>query len=219
MKDGERHTGTAPAAASGAPADAEGTTGEGSPDAVAAPAGCGVVVLSRIPDGYRDAFCRYAVLVDDVRVGGIRRGERLRFEVPPGEHRLQLRIDWCSSPPVTVLVEPGETVDFVCSPGGDASEGLAVGAGRDRYITLRRTSEPAVLDKSPVDRGTRLLLGAALGFLGGGVTLLGAFVWQATGAARGAANVVVVVSLAVTVGSMAVFRLARRRRDRPGRLG
>ncbi|MBK3563912.1 MULTISPECIES: hypothetical protein [unclassified Streptomyces] len=101
----------------------------------------GTVVLSRERGGYRDMLRGYDVLIDDTRVGSIRRGKTVRFEVPPGEHRLQLKIAWCSSRPLTVQVVEGGTVSFVCAPGGGASEGItAVTVNKDDYITLRQTS-------------------------------------------------------------------------------
>ncbi|MFI6402058.1 hypothetical protein [Streptomyces sp. NPDC050548] len=101
----------------------------------------GTLVLSRERGGCRDMLRGYDVLIDDTRVGSIRRGKTVRFEVPPGEHRLQLKIAWCSSRPRTVLVEEGGTVNFMCAPGGDASEGIAaITVDKDDYITLQQTS-------------------------------------------------------------------------------
>lgn len=212
--DGEE--GAVPAHGPGAsPGVGEGGGDGGGPSAEAARLGHGTVVLSRVQGSYRDALRGYAVLLDGARVGSIRRGQTLRFAVPSGAHQLQLKIDWCASRPLTALVEPGRTVCFVCSPGGDASEGLAaVGARRGDYITLQQTQEPLVMAKTPLDRGTRLLVGAAIGFLGGGITLAGAFIWHFTGVAPGTDNAVAGASLAVTLASMIVFRLGRRRRAR-----
>ncbi|MFB7338220.1 hypothetical protein ACFC00_42515 [Streptomyces adustus] len=68
------------------------------PDDVSGPSeaaslGYGTVVLSRAQSSYRDALRGYAVLIDDTQVGSIRRGQTLRFEMSPGEHQLQLKID------------------------------------------------------------------------------------------------------------------------------
>jgi hypothetical protein len=180
--------------------------------ASAAPPGHGAIVLSRAHGGHRDALRGYAVLVDDAQVGSIRRGQTLHFQLPPGPHRLQLKIARWTSRPLTALVEEGRTVCFVCSPGGDASEALAaVSTGRSDYITLRQTSEPTLMTKTPTGRDERLLVGAAFGFLAGCVTLLGALVWHATGVAPRADEAVAGTSLAVTLASMIVFRLLRHR--------
>ncbi|MFI0967650.1 hypothetical protein ACH4S8_40690 [Streptomyces sp. NPDC021080] len=194
-----------------APAEATEPDGVGTPSA-AASLGHGTVVLSRAQSSYRDALRGYAVLIDAAQVGSIRRGQTLRFEMPPGEHRLRLKIDWCTSRPLTVLVEEGRTVCFICSPGGDASKALdAVSANRGDYITLQQTSEPIVTAKTPLDRGARLLVATAFGFFAGGITLIGALIWHCTGLAPKADNAVVGASLAVTLASMIAFRLRRRK--------
>ncbi|MET7988425.1 MULTISPECIES: hypothetical protein [unclassified Streptomyces] len=206
------------------PVRESGASAEGAePDAESGPSadspGHGTIVLSRVRGSYRDALRGYAVLIDDAQVGSIRRGQTLRFELPPGTHQLQLKIDWCTSRPLTVLSEEGRTVYFACSPGGDASEALnAVSAGSGAYITLRQTPEPIVMAKTPVDRDTRLLLGTACGFFTGGVTLIGALIWHCTGLAPKADNAVAGASLAVTLASMIAFRLRRRKAGRHPRL-
>ncbi|MFE2582928.1 hypothetical protein [Streptomyces sp. NPDC059378] len=207
--------GTVPAHEPSASTEAGKSDDGGGPSAVAAPPGHGTVVLSRVRGSYRDALRRYAVLLDDAQVGSIGRGQTLRLEVPSGAHQLQLKIDWCSSRPLTALVEPGRTVCFISSPGGDASEGLAdVSANRGHYITLQQTPEPVVMTKTPLVRRTRLQMGAAIGFFGGGITLIGALIWHFTGMAPEADNAVAGASLALTLASMIVFRLGRRRRAR-----
>ena len=170
----------------------------------------GTVVLSRERGGYRDMLRGYDVLIDETRVGSIRRGKTVRFEVPPGEHRLQLKIAWCSSRPLTVLVEEGGTANFVCAPGGDASEGIdAVTVDKDDYITLQQTSEPIVMAKTPMGRGARLSLATAFGVFGGSLMLTVALIWHYTGVAPKADNAVAEVSLAVTLVSVIVFRIRR----------
>ncbi|MGH1553752.1 hypothetical protein ACRAWF_22540 [Streptomyces sp. L7] len=101
----------------------------------------GTVVLSRVRGGYRDMLRGYDVLIDDTRVGSIRRGKTVRFRSAarrtpaPAEDRL------VQQPALTVLVEEGGTAGFLCAPGGDASDALAaVSVGKDDYITLQQTS-------------------------------------------------------------------------------
>ncbi|MGW3105337.1 hypothetical protein [Streptomyces sp. NPDC001100] len=170
----------------------------------------GTVVLSRVRGGCRDMLRGYDVLIDDTRVGSIRRGKTVRFEVPPGEHRLQLKIAWCSSRPFIVLVEEGGTASFMCAPSGEAFDALAaVSVGKDDYITLQQTSEPIVMAKTPMDRGARLSLATAFGVFGGGVMLTVALIWHYTGVAPKADNAVADVSLVVTLVSVIAFRLLR----------
>jgi hypothetical protein len=179
----------------------------------AAPAESGAIQLSRVQGGYRDLLRRYAVLIDGVQAGKIGRGQTLRFDVSPGVHKLQLKIDWCSSTPLTAEAELGKSVYFACSPGGDASEALAATTvNKSDYIALWQTPEPVVMTKTPMDSGMRLFLGTGFGFFGGGLTLIGAWIWRYAAGASAADNMVADVSLAVTVASMIVFKLGQRRR-------
>jgi hypothetical protein len=112
---------------------------------------------------------------------------------------------------------PPPRVAFVCAPGGDASEVRnAITVSDGEYITLWQVPEPLVMTETPVDRGTRLLLGVGLGFFGGGLTLIGAWVWHYTGGASAADNMVIGVSLAVTITAaitaVIMFRLSKKRR-------
>lgn len=113
---------------------------------------CGAIQLSRARGGHRDALRRYVVLIDGTEAGRIGRGQTLRFDVPPGAHELQLKIDWCFSQPLTVRVEPGKSVYFSCSHGADAFEALAaVSAGKGGYIALWQTPPPAEKAETATD--------------------------------------------------------------------
>ncbi|TDT95976.1 hypothetical protein EDD99_7818 [Streptomyces sp. 846.5] len=164
-------------------------------------------MLSRAKGGYRDVFRRYRVIIDDTQVGLIGRGQTLRFDVPAGAHQLQLKIDWCSSAPLTAVVEAGEAVCFVCAPGDEMSEALnSVTAAKNDYIILQPTTEPPDVVSTPQSRAARFRLATAFGFFGGCLTLIGAWIWHFTGVAPGADNTVGLVSLLVTLACMIAFR-------------
>ncbi|MGJ5749098.1 hypothetical protein [Streptomyces puniciscabiei] len=151
------------------------------------------------------------MLLDHAQVGSIRRGQTLRFQVPSGLHRLQLKIAWCSSPPLTAVVEPGSTVYFCCAPGGHPFDGLDDILGNPgNYIALQQTPEPADMEKIRLDPSGRVLMGAYFGLLGGGITVVAAQVWHLPGPVGGA-------SLAVTLLSLIVAQLGRRHRARQRR--
>jgi hypothetical protein len=192
-----------------------GVEGDRVPSETTAPVESGAIQLSRAQGGYRDLLRRYAVLIDEVQAGRIGRGQTLRFDVSPGLHELQLKIDWCFSTRLTTEVEPGDSVYFACSPSGDASEGLAaVTANKGDYISLWRTAEPVAATIPPMGWGMRFRLGTAFGFFAGGLTLIGAWIWRYAAEASAADNMVVAVSLAVTVASMIAFKLGRRQGSR-----
>ena len=54
-----------------------------------------------------DVARTYAVRIDDDTRGRIGNGEEARFELPVGEHVLDLRIDWTGSPELTVDIRAG----------------------------------------------------------------------------------------------------------------
>lgn len=65
---------------------------------------------------YRDALRSYAVKVDGVRVGRIRPGQTLDFDVEPGEHSVRLTISWTGSPEVATRCAPGGCVMLTARP-------------------------------------------------------------------------------------------------------
>jgi hypothetical protein len=185
--------------------------GERVPSETAALAGSGVIQLSRAQGGYRDLLRRYAVLIDGVQTGRIGRGQTLRFDVPPGVHKLQLKLDWCFSTPLTAEVEPGKSVYFACSPRGEVSEGLAaVTVNKGGYIRLWKTAEPVAMTIPPMGWRMRFRVGTGLGFFAGGLTLIGAWIWRLAAGSSTADSMVVAVSLVVAVASMVAFGLVRR---------
>ncbi|GCF06963.1 hypothetical protein [Dictyobacter arantiisoli] len=65
----------------------------------------------------------YKVYVDGQQVGKLRESEQLAVPVQPGDHVIVLRVDWCSSHPVTVHVEAGEEVPLY----GQSISGIIAG--------------------------------------------------------------------------------------------
>ncbi|MFI5882482.1 hypothetical protein [Streptomyces sp. NPDC051554] len=173
----------------------------------------GTIVVSRAPDGGRDQFRRYKVFIDDTQIGLIGRGQTLRFDLPAGPHRLQLRIAWCSSPTLAAMVEPGEVTSFRCAPGGEPAEALsAVTEGAADYIALQQTDEPMEAPRAVRNGTTRFRLATSLGFLGGGLALIGAWIWHYTGVARAADDLVAEVSLVVILVCMVTLRIGGRKK-------
>jgi hypothetical protein len=75
------------------------------------------------------------------------------------------------------MVEPGEATSFRCAPGGELSDALnAVTVGAADYIALQQTDEPMETAGAPRNGRNRFCLAPALGFLGGCVVLIGAWI-------------------------------------------
>jgi hypothetical protein len=87
------------------------------------------IVLSRKRGGWRDRARSYLV----------RHGQRIDLPVPPGQHKLFLKIAWCQSRSFTFDARSGEAVEFQCEPGGSSAAALGqVLADTDAYIKLTR---------------------------------------------------------------------------------
>ena len=65
---------------------------------------------------YTDRVRAYKVLVDGQEVGTIKNGKTETFNVAPGRHDVMLKIDWATSPTLTVDAPPGGTVRLTCRP-------------------------------------------------------------------------------------------------------
>ncbi len=100
------------------------------------------IKLRRI-NAMADWLRSYQIVIDDEVSGKIKNGQEVELEVPPGKHRLQLRIDWCDSNPIEFeLID--ESLTFEC---GSNFRGLRLlkGVGNilgqsGHYLYLRRDS-------------------------------------------------------------------------------
>ncbi len=100
------------------------------------------ITVKRTKDSVRDIARAYTVLIDGNKAGKVRRGKELTIEVEPGEHEVQMKIDWTKSEKQTVNLNEGESAEFLCSPPGTTREAgaAATGAllGKEGYIHLER---------------------------------------------------------------------------------
>jgi hypothetical protein len=58
------------------------------------------------------------VLLDNEQIGTIGDREVQIYSVPPGDHVVQLKLDWTTSTKVSVLLGETEDINLVCRPGG-----------------------------------------------------------------------------------------------------
>lgn len=88
--------------------------------------------------GFYDLARSYQLLVDGDLAGEVGYGGTLTVAATPGKHAVQLKIDWCRSPEVTVLVTAGETVSLDCgNSAGVLDLILYITIWRSRYLWLR----------------------------------------------------------------------------------
>jgi hypothetical protein len=67
-------------------------------------------------DGFVDHLRAYHVLLDGDQIGEVRAGETLLYDVGPGRHEFQLKIDWCWSRKIQLALDAGSSVRLSCSP-------------------------------------------------------------------------------------------------------
>ncbi|ATH94106.1 hypothetical protein ACH95_18935 [Bacillus glycinifermentans] len=63
---------------------------------------------------YINKMRRFSVLIDGVEAGKIKDGGRLRIDLQPGEHVIQVKINWCTSQTVRFTLDEGEVLKFRC---------------------------------------------------------------------------------------------------------
>jgi len=81
-------------------------------------AGKDTTIVVRREPGRRDLLRKYRVLVDGSPVGLIADGGVESFAVAPGDHSVQLKLDWTRSPPVEITVEEGRELHLLGGPRG-----------------------------------------------------------------------------------------------------
>jgi hypothetical protein len=75
-----------------------------------------VVQVTRRAEGWKDRFRAYHLLIDGHKVGRIRRGEVKRTAIRPGQHMIQLKIDWVHGPEFEAELSSNETLNLICAP-------------------------------------------------------------------------------------------------------
>ena len=99
-----------------------------------------VIEVRRPGAGWRDRYRSYKLLVDEVEVGRIKRGDTARLEVDPGDHVIQVGIDWKLSAEVVVDGDGPGVIRLVCGPSGYAFTD-AFRRGDDAWLFLRQEDD------------------------------------------------------------------------------
>ena len=98
----------------------------------------GEIVLRRESAARQDRLRPYRVIVDQKEVAKVGNGAEARIPIPPGEHVVQMQIDWCYSNALNVVVEAGQAQRLVCGPNATPLLGLLyITFLRRKYLWLR----------------------------------------------------------------------------------
>lgn len=93
--------------------------------------------------GWADRARAYKVVLDDNVIGDVKNGEEIEFDVPDGNHKFFLKIDWCRSNSVAFDMS-GSTESFEC---GSSLRGWKIFLSiiyiifmRNKYLWLKKVS-------------------------------------------------------------------------------
>ena len=92
--------------------------------------------------GWADRFRAYEIFINGAHVGDIARDSALDVDVPCGPLTIEARLDWGRSPPLTLEVTPGKTIEVEVSNHWGALLALwGVTFGARSYLALNERSE------------------------------------------------------------------------------
>ena len=70
------------------------------------------IAVSRSEDDAFGIARQLRVTIDGEPAGGVKHADRSVFEVEPGPRQVRVAMDWCSSEPVSVQAEAGQTIEL-----------------------------------------------------------------------------------------------------------
>jgi len=94
------------------------------------------ITVNRAPGGTRDRMRAYKILIDDAAAGAVKPGESLTVPVAPGPHTVQMKVDWCTSPTLSIAAAPGTDTALTCAPAGSTLMALFSMLRPGAYIRL-----------------------------------------------------------------------------------
>jgi len=96
------------------------------------------LIVRRRAAWYQDRMRDYIVLVDGSERGRVGNDAEVPVHVERGRHKVQLKIDWCSSPAVEVDVADGAAQVLDCGPNATPLTALFYVIFRPgRYLSLQ----------------------------------------------------------------------------------
>jgi hypothetical protein len=95
------------------------------------------ISIFRSNDVWMDRNRVYKVLIDGEVSGELWPDKSETFRVRPGEHRVQVRIDFMKSNEFSTSIEDGQSLELQCSGKGSAMALFNTLFRRNAYLTLR----------------------------------------------------------------------------------
>jgi hypothetical protein len=89
--------------------------------------------------GYADALRSYKIFINDEQVGSIARHATLELDVPSGPLKVEARVDWGRSSPLTIEAAPNQAIEVEVSNHWGALLSLwAITFGYRSYLILKQ---------------------------------------------------------------------------------
>ncbi|XLZ68957.1 hypothetical protein ABT364_20745 [Massilia sp. SR12] len=102
------------------------------------------LIIRRSKALWQDRARKYQVLLDGKFVAEIGHGQEERIAIQPGRHKVQMTIDWCTSPALEFDRAAGQTTTFTCGPNANPFTALLyITAWKGRYLWLRPAQSDA----------------------------------------------------------------------------
>jgi hypothetical protein len=96
------------------------------------------IIIRRKNAIWQDRARKYTVLLNGREIATVSNGSEVEFDVEPGKHTVQMKIDWCNSPEFEVDTRAGETVVLECGPNASPlSAFLYITLLKKQYLWLR----------------------------------------------------------------------------------
>ena len=93
----------------------------------------GISKINLKRDGqYADSLRKYKIFLDGKEIATISRSEEKEFQINPGKHKIQLKLDWVQSNEIEFEIKRNENLTLVC---GSNLKGLKIFLGL-LYITF-----------------------------------------------------------------------------------
>lgn len=106
------------------------------------------LIIRRDKALWQDRARKYQILVDGKKAAEIARGAEMAIPLPPGQHTVQMKIDWCTSPKLRVDCSAGQTVVLECGPNANPFVALLyITIWKSKYLWLR-PAQPGLFSKA-----------------------------------------------------------------------
>ncbi|MCF6132196.1 hypothetical protein [Flavobacterium wongokense] len=93
------------------------------------------IIIKRTSE-FANKFRSIGLYINNKKIGSIQDGKSLEFDIEPGSHLIEAKIDWCSSNVIHVDIKDNETQRFLLSGRNPFTSLYYVMADVNNYLKL-----------------------------------------------------------------------------------